>query len=339
MQSDLEDLFKKHGQIVRIELHGQFTFVQYEKLEMATRALKALNGYEFKDRKLIVEYTIRKDQGPRQNSRYSSHRMGDHHGARGVYGRQSYPQAYGSHGSYNGYNRGGVYGGPPPYSNGSPYGGGGSTYPGRHERRGYPGGGRYGNTRMGRRDDGYGWSAALSDRRSKRPLSPHRSLSPRRGDGEMSGTRKDRHSRSRSRSRSRSHSPLRERDRSRHSRSSSPSPKTRASPRVDSEEDEGNRSKSHRTRSRSRSRSRSPAEGRKNGSEKCDRSSSRSQSESRRRSTSPPQSRLSDGKSPSPKIDSPIRDHRKRSRSISPSSRRSVSPSHSKRMRLNGSDS
>lgn len=233
-QGDLEELFKEHGEIVRIELHGQFTFVQYEKLEMATRALNALNGYEFKDRNLIVEYTIRKDQGSRQNSRYGSYRGPEHHGMRGGHGRQPYGHEYGNQGSFNGYNRGGVYGGPPPYSNGSSYVGGGPPYSGRFERRGHPAGSRYGNPRMGRRDDGYGWSAALSDRRTKRPLSPHRSLSPRRGDGEIAISRREKRSHSRSPSRSRS--PLRKRRRSHESRSPSASPESRTSPRTDSED-------------------------------------------------------------------------------------------------------
>lgn len=261
-QKDLEELFKVHGRIVRIELHGQFTFVQYETVEMATSALNSLNGQMFKNRSLIVEYTIRKDSMPR--GRFSSSGRLPESGSRGYGARSMYGMAnhmnggYGGHGMYGGYNRGNY--GAPPYSmpaHANVSAGGEYRY---DQRSRYPSR----TTGSRRRDDDYGWSAALSDRRSKRALSPRRSLSPRR-EGEI--PRKERKLRSRSLSRSRS--PSRSRGRSRRDRSRSPSPKKRRTSKDNSSE--------RHARSRSRSRSRSP--NRRNRSDT--RSASRSRSSDR----------------------------------------------------------
>lgn len=306
MQKDLEDLFKVHGNIVRIELHGQFTFVQYETIDMAAKALESLNGFNFKNRNLIVEFSNSKDSSGGGRGRYPNQRMNDH-GPRGYERRAPYNSQYppmGNMGGYSGHgpgNYGGGYRGnhgPPPYSmnqyhNSHGYRGNGGY--GRFDDRG-----RYADSRQsvprpsGRRDDGYGWSAALSDSRNKRSHSP-RSMSPRRGHMGLSA-RKERGGRSRSRSRSAS--PGRSRGRNRRSMSRSVSPKKRRSDSLDAKGG---------GRGRSRSRSRSPVA----------RSHSRSISRSRSLSASPSRIRGTKG-SPGPRGNSPNHDRRKRSRSRSP---------------------
>jgi len=73
----LRDLFEPYGVIVRIELRKNFAFVEFEKVEDATAALRGVDGKELEDRVLSVEYvkgTSHSSKERRRRSRSRSRR-------------------------------------------------------------------------------------------------------------------------------------------------------------------------------------------------------------------------------------------------------------------------
>eukprot|EP00475_Leptophrys_vorax_P020761 TRINITY_DN284_c0_g1_i2.p1 TRINITY_DN284_c0_g1~~TRINITY_DN284_c0_g1_i2.p1 ORF type:complete len:265 (-),score=74.15 TRINITY_DN284_c0_g1_i2:1620-2414(-) len=63
----LEDLFSPYGKIARIAINAErknFAFIEFENVDDASAALKALHKYPFQERELTVEYSDR-DSAPR----------------------------------------------------------------------------------------------------------------------------------------------------------------------------------------------------------------------------------------------------------------------------------
>ncbi|KAA8515999.1 hypothetical protein F0562_019178 [Nyssa sinensis] len=118
---DLERHFEPYGKILNIRIRKNFSFVQYESQEDATRALDATNMRKFMDQVISVEYAVRDND--------------DTHDSRKGYipdrrGRDVYPEK-------RNHDRGRS---PSPYrrDRGSPDYGHGSNPNSRAERRGSP---------------------------------------------------------------------------------------------------------------------------------------------------------------------------------------------------------
>jgi len=69
---DLEELFGRYGDIVRIELKRNFAFVQFRTTEEAARALEALNNTKLQDRVISVEFVARGSVESRKRERSAS---------------------------------------------------------------------------------------------------------------------------------------------------------------------------------------------------------------------------------------------------------------------------
>jgi len=69
---DLRHLFRRYGEIKRVEKKSNFAFVQYATVEEATDAMKSLNGKIVHDREITVEYMASR----RYPGRFSSPRRG-----------------------------------------------------------------------------------------------------------------------------------------------------------------------------------------------------------------------------------------------------------------------
>ncbi|KAL6077339.1 putative Arginine/serine-rich splicing factor [Balamuthia mandrillaris] len=63
-QEDLSRLFSPYGHITRIEMRRNFSFVQFERVEQATEALKTLNQTKLMDRIINIEYVARAPPPP-----------------------------------------------------------------------------------------------------------------------------------------------------------------------------------------------------------------------------------------------------------------------------------
>lgn len=61
---DLEHHFEPYGKLVRVHIHKNFGFVQYETQEEATKALESTNMSKVMDRAISVEYAAREDGDP-----------------------------------------------------------------------------------------------------------------------------------------------------------------------------------------------------------------------------------------------------------------------------------
>eukprot|EP00727_Mastigamoeba_balamuthi_P004542 m51a1_g14086 hypothetical protein (301) ;mRNA; f:16159-18205 len=67
-ESDLERVFEKHGRIIRVSIKKNFAFVQFEKLDDAMAARRALDKSSLDDHELTVEYVARKFEPGRYSS-------------------------------------------------------------------------------------------------------------------------------------------------------------------------------------------------------------------------------------------------------------------------------
>lgn len=90
---DLETHFEPYGKLIRVHIHKNFAFVQYETQEEATKALESTNMSKVMERIITVEYAARENDDPPTRSggrRQSPGPRGSHRG-RGSpdYGRGS----------------------------------------------------------------------------------------------------------------------------------------------------------------------------------------------------------------------------------------------------------
>ncbi|GMH00552.1 hypothetical protein Nepgr_002391 [Nepenthes gracilis] len=88
---DLERHFEPYGKIVNIRIRRNFSFIQYETQEDATRALDATNMSKLMDRVITVEYAIRDDDEQRNGYSPDNRRGRDMSPERGGYDRRRSP--------------------------------------------------------------------------------------------------------------------------------------------------------------------------------------------------------------------------------------------------------
>lgn len=82
-QDDIQDLFSEFGEIQNIHLNLDrlsgsvkgYCLIEFKKRNHAQNAIDAMNGYEFREKKFIVDWTYIKDPRPSNNSRRYSKRQ------------------------------------------------------------------------------------------------------------------------------------------------------------------------------------------------------------------------------------------------------------------------
>lgn len=58
---DLENHFEPYGKLIRVHIHKNFAFVEYETQEAATKALERTHKSKVLDREITVEYAVREN--------------------------------------------------------------------------------------------------------------------------------------------------------------------------------------------------------------------------------------------------------------------------------------
>ncbi|KAK0551649.1 hypothetical protein OC846_002869 [Tilletia horrida] len=66
-RTDFDDLFGKYGRLTDVRIMGQFGFVEFDSGRDADDAVRAMNGYDFKGERLLVEFA----KEPRRRDPYS----------------------------------------------------------------------------------------------------------------------------------------------------------------------------------------------------------------------------------------------------------------------------
>lgn len=71
---DLENHFEPYGKLMRVHIHKNFAFVEYDSQEAATKALESTHMSKVLDREITVEYAVREngDTSERRSARRGS---------------------------------------------------------------------------------------------------------------------------------------------------------------------------------------------------------------------------------------------------------------------------
>lgn len=71
-ERDLRRAFARYGNVLRVDMRRNYAFIEFEKIEQATDALKGMNGEKLLDREIIVEYMAGNGAVTRKRSRSRS---------------------------------------------------------------------------------------------------------------------------------------------------------------------------------------------------------------------------------------------------------------------------
>ena len=97
-EDELRDLFANFGPVVRVEKKSTFAFVQFESIEVATKAKEGTHGGHLAENKLTVEFTQNGNSKPRNRNRRGDDGRGGGGGGRGM----DYNRGGGGGGGYRG---------------------------------------------------------------------------------------------------------------------------------------------------------------------------------------------------------------------------------------------